>query len=197
MLFDMSAGMRRRMAELEAIDQRDRRDGTGQDQRLRQIPPETGRFLALLAATATQGRIVEVGTSAGYSTMWLALAAHATGRRVLTFEVLPNKIELARETFMLAGISELVEQVEGDARQHLEAIENIGFCFLDLEKDLYPACYDLVVPNMLAGGLLVADNVLSHASQLEPFLEGVQADPRTDSILAPIGKGLLICRRGK
>lgn len=195
MLFDLSPRMRSRMAELEQIDQRDRRGGTDQDHRLRQIPPETGRFLALLAALSPSGRIVEVGTSGGYSTLWLALAARATGRMVLTFEVLPNKVDLARETFRQAGVTDLVEQVHGDAREHLGSIDGIGFCFLDLEKDLYPPCYDLAVPNLVPGGLLVADNLLSHAAQLGPFVEMAEADPRTDSVVVPVGKGLLLCRR--
>lgn len=197
MILDITPEMQARMDELEQLDGRDRRDGTPRERRLRQIPPETGRFLAILAATQREGSIVEVGTSAGYSTMWLALAARATGRTVKSFERLPGKVALARETFDKAGISDLVDLSEGDARERLGALADIGFCFLDLEKELYQDCYDLVVPNMVHGGLLVADNAVSHAAELSIFLQAVRADSRVDSTVIPVGKGLLIARRAE
>ena len=83
-----------RMRDLEQIDGTDRQDGTPRQQRLRQIPPETGKFLALLAAGAPKGHYVEIGTSAGYSTLWLALACALLGRTITTFEVLPEKVRL-------------------------------------------------------------------------------------------------------
>ncbi|NMC80905.1 MAG: O-methyltransferase, partial [Chloroflexi bacterium] len=107
------------MRYLEALDAQDRQDGTPRLQRLRQIPPETGRFLALLAAGAPPGALIEIGTSAGYSTLWLALACRVTQRRVVTYEVLPEKARLARQTFRRAGVEAWVELVEGDARPHL------------------------------------------------------------------------------
>jgi len=99
MFHEILDGMSRRMSELEAIDARDREDGTPRMKRLRQVPRETGRFIALLAASAPPGAVVEIGTSAGYSTMWLALACRETGRRLTTFEVLPEKVSLARKLF--------------------------------------------------------------------------------------------------
>ncbi|MCP4167741.1 MAG: hypothetical protein GY759_17875 [Chloroflexi bacterium] len=86
-----------RMKYLETVDARDRQDGTPRMQRLRQIPPETGKFLALMAAAAPAGKVIEVGTSAGYSTLWLALACRQSGRRMTTFEVLDEKVKLAKE----------------------------------------------------------------------------------------------------
>ena len=116
MFQEISPAMVERMEYLEALDYQDRRDGTPRLQRLRQITPDTGRFLALMAAGAPEGDIVEVGTSAGYSTMWLSLACRELGRQVTTYEVLPEKAALARETFRQAGIEEFVNLVEGDAR---------------------------------------------------------------------------------
>ena len=80
----------RKMVALESRDAADRLDGTPRLDRLRQIPPETGRFLALLAASAPDGAWIEIGTSAGYSALWLVLACRATGRILTTFEVLPQ-----------------------------------------------------------------------------------------------------------
>jgi predicted O-methyltransferase YrrM len=184
-----------RMEELERIDARDRIDGTPHLERLRQIPSETGRFLAILAASAPAGSVVEIGTSAGYSTMWLSLACRATDRRITTFEVLADKVTLARDTFRIAGLEDLVDLVEDDARRRLPAIERIGFCFLDAEKDVYLDCYEAVIPNLVPGGLLVADNATSHRQALQPVIDRAAADPRVDAVVVPIGRGELMCRR--
>ena len=88
MFRDVPQAMLKRMLELEQIDARDRIDGTPRMKRLRQIPPEVGRFIALLAAAAPAGRWIEIGTSAGYSTLWLALACRAAGRKIRTYETL-------------------------------------------------------------------------------------------------------------
>jgi predicted O-methyltransferase YrrM len=186
--------VRRRMAELEAMDARDRRQGGSRAERLRQIPPETGRFIALLAAASPEGAWLEIGTSGGYSALWLALACRARGERLTTFEVLPAKAALARQTFAEAGVEDCVELVEGDGRQHLAARQAISFCFLDAEKDVYGECYELVVPRLVLGGLLVADNALSHRSDLQAVLDRAEADPRVDALVVPIGSGVLVCR---
>lgn len=184
-----------RMRELEAIDSSDRSDGTPRMQRLRQIPPETGKFLALLAATAPVGRIIEIGTSAGYSTLWLALACLESGRTLTTFENLPEKSALAAETFRLAGVTDIVTLVTGDARSYLPLQSDIAFCFLDAEKEIYADCYELVIPHLLPGGLLVADNAINHAATLQPMIDNALADSRVDALVVPIGKGELVCRK--
>jgi len=180
-----------RMLYLEEIDSRDRADNTPRLQRLRQIPPETGRFIALLAAGAPHGSVVEIGTSAGYSTLWLAL----TGRKVTTFEILPEKATIARETFRSAGVEGSVTLVEGDAREHLSGINDIAFCFLDAEKEVYADCYELIIPRLVPGGLLVSDNAISHQEALQPVLDRALSDERVDALIVPIGKGELVCRK--
>ena len=184
-----------RMGQLEEMDTRDRRDGTTRMQRLRQVAPETGRFLAMLAAGAPEGEYVEIGTSAGYSALWLALACRETGRKLTTFEVLEEKARLARETFRMAGVEDVVELVVGDAREHLPGLDGISFCFLDAEKEIYADCYELVVPRLVGGGILVADNAVSHADALQPMLDRALADERVDAVILPIGRGELVCRK--
>lgn len=187
--------MMQRMRYLERIDEQDRQDGTPQTDRLRQIPPVTGRFLALLAASTPPGEIIEVGTSVGYSTMWLSLAGRTKGSKITAFELLDKKSELAAETFALAEIDDIVHFVHGDARDTLGDVDDIAFCFLDAEKEIYQECYDLAVPNLVSGGLLLADNVISHARSLESFVKNAAADERVDAVVVPIGKGLLLCRK--
>jgi len=184
-----------RMRTLEELDTRDRTDGTPRLQRLRQIPQETGRFLAILAAGAPEGSIIEVGTSAGYSTLWLALAAESLGRSVITFEVLPDKVELARETFRQTGIESFVELVADDARKHLDAMDQIAFCFLDAAKEVYAEVYEMVIPRLVKGGLFAADNAINHRETLQPMLDRALSDERVDALIVPIGNGVLLCRK--
>jgi predicted O-methyltransferase YrrM len=183
------------MAFLEAIDARDRLDGTPKEARLRQIPAETGRFLAFLAASAPSGPVLEVGSSGGYSGLWLALACRQRGDRLTTFDVLPEKVQRAQETFAAAGVLDDTRVILGDARQHLPRYSEIAFCFLDAEKDVYAGCYEIVIPRLAPGGFLVADNAISHQQELEEFLGEVRADRRVDSLVVTVGKGLLVCRK--
>jgi caffeoyl-CoA O-methyltransferase len=191
----LSPAIQTRMRILEQIDARERASSTPQSRRLRQIGPETGRFLALMAAGAPHGGVIEIGTSAGYSTLWLALACLETHRTVTTFEVDEFKLALARETFRAAELEHTVTLVAGDARTKLHDMRDAGFCFLDAEKDIYAACYEAVLPAMVAGGILIADNAISHRSDLEDFLSAVAVDQRVDATVLPIGQGELVCRK--
>lgn len=184
-----------RMQELQEIENQRREAGAPYAQLLRQITPDTGKFLALLMANAPQGVVLEIGTSAGYSTLWLALACEASGRTLTTFEVLPEKAVLARETFAAAAVEGVVRLVEGDARHRLTQYEDIAFCFLDADKDVYAACYEAVIPRLVRGGWLVADNAVSHREYLQPLLDRALSDERVDAVIVPIGKGELVCHK--
>lgn len=183
------------MRRLEKIDAQDRIDGTPRMKRLRQVCPETGRFIGLLMTLSPEGTCIEIGTSAGYSTLYLAVACRETGRTIVTFEILKEKAELAGETFRLASVEDVVELVAGDARQYLVDYKDISFCFLDAEKEVYLDCYELVVDNMVPGGLLAADNVISHRDILQPVIDRATSDDRVDSVVVPIGKGVLFARK--
>ena len=195
MFDDMPQCIIDRMHELDQIDAQDRADGTARLERLRQIPPDTGKFIALLAATAPVGRYVEIGTSAGYSTLWLALACRLVDRRITTFEVLDEKAKLARQTFETADVRDVVDFVHANARDHLPDCSDVAFCFLDAEKEVYAECYEAVVPNMVSGGILVADNAINHEDTLRPMLRRALADDRVDALVVPVGNGELVCRK--
>ncbi|MCW5887094.1 MAG: O-methyltransferase [Anaerolineales bacterium] len=192
-LMQLPKPVQERMAYLEQRDQQDRQDGTAKHKRLRQIPPETGMLLALLASSAPEGPLLEVGTSAGYSALWISQAIQRPGVQLVTFELLPDKAELAAETFEKAQIGNKVQLVRGDARGHLASYNEIGFAFIDCEKEMYPELYEAIVPRLAAGGLLVADNAISHAQEMDAFLQHALDDARVRATVLPVGKGLLVC----
>lgn len=184
-----------RMRFLEEIDSVDRTNGTPRMKRLRQIPPETGRFIAILAASTPEGGMIEIGTSAGYSSLWLALACRATGRKLTTYEILPEKVELASETFRSANVEDIVDLVAGNALDYIAEHNQIAFCFLDAEKEVYAECYEAVVPRLVSGGLFVADNAINHRETLQPMIDRALLDKRVDALVVQIGKGELVCRK--
>jgi caffeoyl-CoA O-methyltransferase len=193
MFHNIPVSIQKRMLYLESLDKKHRSDAVPSRVRLRQVPPETGRFLALLASMAPQGKYLEIGTSGGYSALWLCLACRGLGGKLITFEVIEEKVELARETFRLAEVEDVVELIEGDARRYLDDYKGVSFCFLDAEKEIYAECYEKIVPNMVVGGILVADNVISHKDVLERMVEDALHDPRVDAVVIPIGSGELVC----
>ncbi len=195
MFHQIPGEMLARMRELEQMDSIERRGAMAHFDRLRQIPSGTGRFLALIAATAPEGELIDIGTSGGYSALWISLACRALGRGLTTFEIAEAKVALATETFRKAGVDDIVSIVYGDAREHLRGRSDVAFCFLDVEKHFYEECYEAVVPNMVSGGLLVADNVISHAGDLSGFLDRAESDERMDTMVAPVGEGVLLARK--
>ncbi|MFX1494818.1 MAG: O-methyltransferase [Promethearchaeota archaeon] len=195
MFHNISEIIKKRMIYLEEIDSKDRFDGTPRMKRLRQIPPDIGKFLSIMAASAPNGDFLEIGTSAGYSTLWIALACKYRGIKMKTFEVLNEKIEMAKETFRVTNMSSFIDLIEGDARNYLKDYKNIAFCFLDAEKEVYEECYDLIIPNMVKGGILIADNAINHYETLKPMIDKALADRLVDAMVVPIGKGELLCRR--
>lgn len=195
MFNSISPAIRDRMTFLEDKDTRDRKDGTSHWHRLRQITPDTGKFLALMAAATPKGRWIEIGTSAGYSSLWISLACRQSSNILTTFEIFPPKVKLARETFSEAKVNDVINLVEDDALKAMDEIDGISFCFLDAEKDVYLRCYELIIPKMVSGGILVADNAATHQEDLAIMLERALTDERVDAMVVPVGKGELVCRK--
>jgi caffeoyl-CoA O-methyltransferase len=195
MFSEITDHMFRRMRYLERLDAQDRLSDKSALERLRQIPPETGKFLAIMACNCPQGSFIEIGTSAGYSTMWISLAAQERNVKIRTFEILPAKLKLARETLSEAHLEQYVELIAGDALKYLPEVNDIAFCFLDAEKDVYEKCWDIIADKIVPHGILIADNAISHSDELRPLIKKVESDTRFDSLIVPIGKGELVCRR--
>jgi len=163
---------------------------TERPRRMLNITPETGRLLFILVRLARATRILEVGTSNAFSTIWLARAARETAGRVTTLEFNPDKIAMARKNLAAAGVADLVDVREGRAADTLAALPGpFDFAFLDADRPSYATYLELVVPKLTVPGLLVADNVTSHRAELEDYLARVKSDPRLFSVTVPIGNG--------
>lgn len=163
---------------------------TERARRLLNITPETGRFLAILIRATGARQILEIGTSNGYSTVWLTWAAMATGGQVTTIERAVNKIAMARANLAQAHLADRVTVVQGDAHEVLAGLTgSFDFVFLDADRPNYLAYLDLLLPRLRPGGLLVTDNAVSHARELQEFLQRLKRDPTLDTVTVPVGNG--------
>ena len=184
------------MARLEAQDAGERERGAPRSERLRQISPEVGCFLHTVALARRPRTIVEIGTSGGYSTIWLSLAARTAGASVTTLELDPKKVAAATANLRAAGLDGVAKIIEGDAAAYLRAQrEPVDFFFLDAEKEDYLGYLELIVPLLAPAGVLVADNLLSHANDLAAFRERALGDERLSGLVVPIGRGELFAVR--
>ncbi len=192
----VSKRVRSVMAGLEARDTADRTDGTSRELRLRAIRPEVGQMLVTLIVAIGARTVVEVGTSSGYSTLYLAAGARQTGGRVVTFEVDPAKVELASGSFAAAGVEDVVELRHADGVAGLASFAGrADLVFLDAEKGDYLGALGAAIEALRPGGLLVADNLTSHEADLAGFREAALSDPRLVGLVVPIGRGELVAAR--
>ena len=178
------------LARMEAEEAADREKDLPLSERSLAVGPDSGRLLFALVAPNAGCEVLEIGSSHGYSTVWLASAARILGGRVVTLEQDTGKIEVWRRNIADAGLEEWAELVEGDAKETLPELED-GFdvVFLDAWKDDYELLFGLARTKLDPGGIVVADNVTT-SSTVEAYAAARQADPTLVSVTVPIGHGL-------
>ena len=158
------------------------------------VPRTSAEFLNFLVRLIGAKRVLEVGTSNGYSGLWLAEALSSTDGRLWTVESHEGRFEEADKNFERAGLSGYVELIKGHAPEVLGDIEGeFDMVFLDATKGEYVDFAEVLVPRMRSGGLLVADNCTTHAEELREFMAYVRDDSRLESILLPFDHGLMLC----
>ncbi len=172
------------------------------DELLLAVGPATGNLMNILIKESKARNILEIGTSHGYSTVWLAEAARATFGKVITLDVHAGKQDYARKELSKAGLASFVEFKLGDARESISSLEDpIDFVLLDLWKDLYIPCFDLFYPKLSSGAMIVADNMIFpefSRTEAEAYRKYVRAKPNLQSMLLPVGSGIELsrCTRG-
>jgi predicted O-methyltransferase YrrM len=166
------------------------------DRVLRAVGPETGHLINIIASSLKAPNILELGTSYGYSGIWLADAARAAGGRLTTIELQNYKSAYAREMSAKAGLAEFVDFRVGDAVETIGALPSgIDFVLVDLWKDLYTPCLDAFYPKLNPGAVIVADNMLRPGGEeVQRYGRAVRAKPHMTSVLLPVGSGLEISR---
>ena len=168
------------------------------DEMLLPVGPESGRLINILVKSLTKPTILELGTSYGYSAIWLADAARATGGRVITMELSEKKSAYARDMSKKAGLAEFVDFRVGDAVKMIaEMSHGIDFVLVDLWKNLYVPCLEAFFPKLNRGAIVVSDNMIEPATEHEAVMRyqsAIRAKPGVASVLVPVGSGLEISR---
>jgi len=179
------------LKEVEAFGVENDRRATDHAEKMLNITPDTGEFLLLLIRALQAKRILELGTSNGYSTLWLAYAVQPLGGIVTTVELLLHKVEMARANFTRAGLASLIELQLADAGAFLKEQwpESFDFIFLDANRSQYVAWWQDLQRVLVPGGLMVVDNAVSHANEVEGFVKAVRQTHRYVTSLVPVGKG--------
>jgi caffeoyl-CoA O-methyltransferase len=138
-----------------------------------------GRMLRLITEASNAKHVVEIGTSTGYSGLWICMALQNTGGRLTTFEIDPGRAEMAREHFRKAEVEQAVTVVEGDAHQNISHLTApIDIVFIDADKEGYVDYLNKLLPRIRPGGLIIADNI----SQAPDYVKAVSANPELDTV---------------
>ena len=166
------------------------------DRLLLAVGPDTGRLINVLARSLVRPAILELGTSYGYSTIWLAEAAKAVGGRVTTMELQEYKAGHAREMAQQAGLDSVVDFQVGDALQLLDQTRlRFDFVLVDLWKDLYEPCLDRFHPKLNAGAIIVSDNMIRPGGPVaHSYRRALLRKPGISSVLLPVGSGIEVSR---
>ena len=193
----MDVALENLLAELEQFGQANDAAISDRPRRMLNITHDTGEFLAVLVCATAARSILEIGTSNGYSTLWLAHAARGTGGRVATVELSDYKIGLAAKNFARSGLAPHIVQVKDDAGRVLAQMGDAAcdLMFLDSERAHYPGWWLDIKRVLRPGGLLVVDNATSHAAEMAPFVALVNADADFTTSLVPVGNGEFLAVR--
>ena len=168
--------------------------------RMLAITKETGEFYNILLKAIKAKKILEIGTSVGYSTLWFAEAAKENGGHIVTIEKNHNKIISAMKNFEDAGMTNYIEIREGTATHILQKLVNsaisnglqFDFVFLDADKESNIEYFDLILPIVKIGGIIATDNILypkKFRAEMQKFVEHIKLKPNIQTITLEIGNG--------
>lgn len=158
----------------------------------------TGEFLNLLIRTSKAQNVLELGTSNGYSGIWIGKALKETGGKLTTIEFYEKRIRPARENFAKCGVLDVITAIEGSAIKILEYLpenEKFDFVFIDANKSETLKYFELIHPHLVSGGILAVDNVLSHEEKVKPFIDTINAHPDYENVVLNLPAGLSLARK--
>jgi predicted O-methyltransferase YrrM len=154
------------------------------------VPRQHGQFLRLLVEATGRKRGIEVGTSNGYSAIWIGLGLEKTGGHLTTIEILPERSAEAQANLKQAGLDQVVTCVVGDALEALPELEGtFDFAFIDALKEDYWRYYELIRPKLRAGSIVAAHNAISARQAMSRYFEVLDADPNLQTTIVQIEPG--------
>jgi predicted O-methyltransferase YrrM len=161
--------------------------------KLLNLDPDTAELLSILARSARARRVLEIGTSNGYSTIWIAASVGPEGGRVISIDRSRKKHKLAQDNLLAAGLLQFVDLRLGDATEVIKALPGpFDFVFFDADRVSAPGQLALLQPKLAPQALILADNALSHPEEIAGYLTMVKGLKQVQHVLIPVGKGLSV-----
>lgn len=158
----------------------------------------TGEFLYTLIKSANCKSVVEVGTSNGYSGIWIGKALKETKGQLRTIEFWEKRFSIARENFKTCNVDDVITIIQGSACDVLRDFDNnlkIDFAFIDANKREYIDYFNLIHPHLTVGGFIACDNVLSHKEKTQTFIDAVNNHPDYENVVLNLPAGLSLARK--
>jgi len=191
----MTPRVRAVLEELEAWGQENDRVQTDRSRKMLNLERESAELVRALIVGRKARRVLEIGTSNGYSTIWLA-ASIASRARVFSIERNAEKQKMAKENLERAGLLDRTELLLGDATEISARLEGpFDVIFFDADRFSAPAQLSLLVPKLAPEALILADNVLSHPDEIAGYLAAIRGLPDFEHTIVPVGKGLSVAYR--
>jgi predicted O-methyltransferase YrrM len=161
--------------------------------KLLNLEPETAEMVSILARSSRARHILEIGTSNGYSTIWLAASVGPEGGSVISIDRSPEKHRMAQDNLLRASLSQYVDLRLGDATEVIQTLPGpFDFVFFDADRISAPGQLTYLLPKLAPQALLLADNVLSHPAEIAGYLAMVKSLEQLQHVLIPVGKGLSV-----
>lgn len=189
----MNAELRAFLRELEEQGRTHDAQESEHSRKFLNLEPETAEIVSILARSISARRVLEIGTSNGYSTIWLAASIGPEGGRVISIDRSPEKQEMARANLAQAGVLEYVDLRLGDATEIVKTLPGpFDFVFFDADRVSAPEQLALLLPKLAHPALILADNALSHPDQIAGYLAAIAGLHDVQHVIIPVGKGLSV-----
>lgn len=192
----MKAQIRELLTELERQGRENDARQADRPRKMLNLQPETAQLVSILAGSSKATRVLEIGTSNGYSTIWLAAAVAPVSGRVTSIDRNPDKHVLARENLRRAGLLDRVDLLVGEAAEVIRRLQGpFDLVFFDADRTSAPNQLSVLLPKLAPEVLLLADNTLSHPEEIAGYLAAIDRLERCEHTVVPVGKGLSIAYR--
>jgi predicted O-methyltransferase YrrM len=189
----MNPEIRKLLRQLEEHGQIHDAQESEHSRKLLNLEPDTAEIVSILARSSSAKRILEIGTSNGYSTIWLAASVGPGGGHIISIERSQEKQTMARDNLLKAGLLGYVNLRLGDATQVLETLPGpFDFVFFDADRTSAPGQLALILSRLAPRALILADNALSHPDQIAGYLAMIKGLKQFQHALIPVGKGLSV-----
>lgn len=158
----------------------------------------TAEFLYTLIRNQKSKNVLEIGTSNGYSGIWLGKAVKENGGHLTTIEFYDKRLDIAKENFKICGVDDVITTLQGSALMHLEYLPDdfeIDFAFVDANKSEYIKYFEFIDKHLKRGGIIACDNVLSHEAKCKPFIDAINMHPDYENVVLALPAGLSLGRK--